>query len=182
MGPQIQEVPGEPLERPWVEGEELRNLDLFSSDTVPPCQLHEAEACRTGGSALPVPWPSTLEPSLLPRGPRVPSHAGSCPSCFWHFYLLRPKALGGSDLRVSRCVLKGGGRRRGLGPAVCTSPPTPSSQPRRAGRTVRPWPWAIIGSIPGQALVSGQNFGGWTSPLPGKPVCSLERQPQCFGC
>lgn len=65
-----------------------------------------------------------------PSGPWVPSHAGLCPSCFWHFYLLCPKALGSSDLRMSSCVPKGRGKRRGLGPTLCTSPlPPPARSP-----------------------------------------------------
>lgn len=125
----------DPLEGPWVEGDELRDVDLLFTSIVPPCQPHKAKACPTGGSALLGPWPSTPELSLLPRGPQVLSHTGLFPSCFWHFYLLRPKALGSSDLRMSSCVHKGRGKRRGPGSTVCPSPPNPPSLwPRKAGQ------------------------------------------------
>lgn len=89
-----------------MEGNDFRNSDPLSSNTVPLCQPHRAEACWTRGLALLVHQLPNPEPFLLSQDPQVLSNAGLLPSCFCHFYLLSHKALESSDLGMSSCLHK----------------------------------------------------------------------------
>lgn len=171
--------------RTWME-DDVRKSDLLCSDPGPLCPLRQLKCAIARSPALAGPSPPTPVPLQPPQGPWVLSNTGWFPSCFRHFYLLSHKALGSNESGMSRCLHSAGGRETGTRahifaeltflylslPALCLGELYSEAL---AGDNWQEHP----GPKPG---LSRQNFGGRTSLLPGKPVCSLGRKPQWLGC
>lgn len=166
--------------------DDIRKSDLLCSDPGPLCPLRQLKCAIARGPALAGPSPPTPAPLQPPRGPWVLSNMGWFPSCLRHFYLLSHKALESSESGMSRCLHNAGREGDGeQGPYFCRADvfcTSPSQLSARASWTVEALAVDNCQEHPRPSLVSRQNFGGRTSLLPGKPVCSLERKPQWLGC